>query len=491
MTNENKPSKIRKMRERFDAQLRIGSTPISEIRIPLKSRDEFPPFLRAVQEIYNTPELSCEIFDLVEKAVCTKSKNNGRPGMNLWSIFVLAGARMCLGTDYDRLHYLANSDSLLRRMLGYSDDFVDDDEISHQTIKDNVTLLDDETLKGINDVIVKLGHGLFKKKETDLLLTKTDSYVLESNVHFPTDYNLLWDSARKSLDMIKKLITKQPTIDGWRKIKNWRKDIKNKMLILSRAQASSGKGKEQRVEKATNAYLDVARKLAQKVEDFVMETDFFSVSSDLIALDLCYFHGMMIKHIDLVHRRLILKEMIPTHEKIYSIFETYTEWITKGKMRPSVELGKRVNITTDQFHLIIDWEISNHTADVDMLLPLVDRLITKYNIQRLSADKGYFKKEYKELISMFVPQVVIPKKGKLSVAEREIESTSLFRKAHHKHSAIESNINELEHRGLDRCKDKGYKGFKKYVGVGVIAFNLKRIGEYLLERDRLLIMKSA
>ena len=489
--NRDKPTKIRKMRERFDAQLRIGMTPISEISIPLDCRDEFPPFLRAVQEIYNTPELSCEIFNLVEKAVCIKDKNNGRPGMNLWTIFVLAGARMCLGTDYDRIHYIANSDSLLRKMIGLSDEFAEDSKLTLQSIKDNVKLLDDKTLIGINDVIIKLGHGLLKKKETDLLLLKTDSYVLESNVHFPTDYNLLWDSARKCLDMIGKLIKMDPSMGGWRKIKRWRKDLKNMLLILSRAQASKGKGKEERVEKATRTYLEQASKLAQKVEVFVMESNVDCVLMEPVLLDLCYFQSMMIKHIDLVNRRLILKQIIPTHEKIYSIFETYTEWIAKGKMRPSVELGKRVNITTDQFHLIIDWKIANHTADVDMLLPLVDRLTAKYKIKSLSADKGYFKKEYKELIALFISEVVIPKKGKLSVAEKEIESTPLFRKTRHQHSAIESNINELEHRGLDRCKDKGYKGFEKYVGVGVIAFNLKRIGEYLLERDRQLLRKSA
>ncbi len=484
MENREKPSKIPKMRERFDAQLRIGSLPISEIKIPKNSRDEFPPFLRAVQEIYITPELSEEIFSLVEKAVCTKDVRNGRPGMNLWTIFVLAGARMCLGTDYDRLHYLANSDSLLRKMIGYCDAFFDDDDISLQTIKDNVTLLDDETLKGINDVIVKMGHGLFKKKETDLLVVKTDSYVLESNVHFPTDYNLLWDSARKSLDMIGKLLLNEPMLEGWRKRKSWYKDLKNKMLVLSRAQASSGKGKENRVEKAANEYLEIARNLAQKIDIFVMETDFNYDKQESILLDLCYFHGMLIKHIDLVHRRLILKETIPAQEKIYSIFENYTEWIAKGKMRPSIELGKRVNFATDQFHLIIDWKIANHTVDVDMLLPLVDRLIAKYKIQSLSADKGYFKKEYRDLIAQFIPLVVIPKKGKLSAGEKEIELSPVFKKLHYAHSAVESNINEAEHRGLNRCKDRGYRNFEKYVGVGVIAYNLKRIGEYLLARDR-------
>jgi len=130
MENREKLSKTHNMRERFDAKLRIGSIPISEIKIPTKSRDEFPPFLRAVQQIYTTLEYSQEIYTLVEEAVCKNNVRNGRPGMNLWTIFVFAGARMCLGTDYDRLHYLSNSDSLLRKMIGYCDSFAQDDDIS-------------------------------------------------------------------------------------------------------------------------------------------------------------------------------------------------------------------------------------------------------------------------------------------------------------------------------------------------------------------------
>lgn len=491
MANRVKPQKIQKMRERFDVQLRIGSTPISEIKIPTKSRDEFPPFLRCVQEIYTTPELSEEIFGLVEKCVCKKSVKTGCPGMNLWRIFVLSGVRLCLGTDYDRVHYLANSDGYLRKILGYSDAFIDDDSISLQTIKDNVALLDDKTLKGINTVLIKMGHGFLKIEESTPLFVKTDSYVLESNVHFPTDCNLLWDSIRKSLDMIGKLLVKEPLLEGWRKRHSWRKELKRLFLILTRALASKGKAKEVRVEKAVNAYLEVARKLAQKIETFVMETHFNYDKQESNLLKLCFYQSMMIKHIDLVNRRLILKETIPASEKIYSIFETYTEWITKGKLRPSVELGKRLNITTDQFHLIIDWEISNQTADVDMLLPLVDRLISKYEIHSLSADKGYFKKEYRDLISMFIPLVVIPKKGKLSAADKEIETEPNFLKTKMKHSGVESNINELENRGLNRCKDRTYAGFERYVGLGVIAYNLKRIGQYLLEKDRKAQKKAA
>lgn len=97
---------------------------------------------------------------------------------------------------------------------------------------------------------------------------------------------------------------------------------------------------------------------------------------------------MMIKYIDLVNRQLILKETIPESDKIYSIFETYTELISKNKMCPNLELDKRLNIATNQFHLIVNWKMSNHTADPDMLLQMVERLISKYKIHSLSTHKN-------------------------------------------------------------------------------------------------------
>ena len=111
--------------------------------------------------------------------------------------------------------------------------------------------------------------------------------------------------------MIGKLLLKEPLLEGWRKRNKWRKELKTKSLILSRTQASSAKGKEERVEKATNAYLEVARNLAHKIETFVMETEFNYEKQESILLNLCYFQSMMIKHIDLVHRRLIVTTQHP------------------------------------------------------------------------------------------------------------------------------------------------------------------------------------
>ena len=70
---------------------------------------------------------------------------------------------------------------------------------------------------------------------------KTDSYVVESNFHFPTDYNLLWDCSRKAIDTIEKFKVKYPSIEGWRKLSDGFKSLKNLNRALGKASSCSGK----------------------------------------------------------------------------------------------------------------------------------------------------------------------------------------------------------------------------------------------------------
>ena len=56
-----------------------------------------------------------------------------------------------------------------------------------------------------------------------------------------------------------------------------------------------------------------------------------------------------------------------------------------------------------------------------------------------------------------------------------------WRKLKARHCAVESEINSLEHHGLDRCPDKGLNGYKRYVGFGILAYNLHKVGTALLD----------
>jgi hypothetical protein len=405
--------------------------------------------------------------------------------MDLWTIFVLAGARLCLNTDYDRLHYLANNDLLFRQILGVHDGMVRGRDFDRQTIIDNVSLLDDDTLRDINRLIVGEGHKLIKKKETEALHIKIDSFVTEANVHFPTDYNLLWDSGRKCIDVLDHLMdTNTAYCTGWRKMAYWRKRLKSCMLKLSRATADKSKNRAERIGKATEEYLYTARSFSGKLCT-VKQLNPLDFVESVMFQQLEYYREMLDKHIDLVDRRLVKGEKIPHEEKVFSIFEPWVEWICKGKAHKPVELGKRTSIASDQWHFMVDWWVADHQQDNELLLPAIDRIRQHYtHISRCSADKGYFSKTDVQIMDLFGIEAKNKKKGKLNQIDLQRETDPKFIKAKHSHSAVESNINELEHRGLDRCPDKGIKGLHRYVGLAVIAYNLRRIGQILLENDR-------
>jgi hypothetical protein len=145
----------------------IGQTPISEIYINPKSKNSLEQLIATLKEIYCNSEYNNKIFSIIESYLPKVVRNNGRPGMNLWTIFVLSQVRLCLDTSYDMLHHLANNDLLLRKLLGISDCFGEESfSFEYQNIYDNVSKLSDAMLVDLNDVIVEFGHReVFKKKK--------------------------------------------------------------------------------------------------------------------------------------------------------------------------------------------------------------------------------------------------------------------------------------------------------------------------------------
>ena len=205
-------------------QMALGEVEISNIKLDIKSRDDIPKILKGLQFIYMQTELRMAIFDLLNRQISPKvSKTNGRPGMDLWTIFVCGVIRLILNIDYDRLHELVNHHNTLREMLGH----VAFDDVSYnlQTLKDNISLLTPELLDEINQLIVKSGHDLVfdskkgKKKDEPVLRGRCDSFVVETDVHYPTDTNLLFDATRKIIQLTAKL-SKLLGLSDWRQHNN-------------------------------------------------------------------------------------------------------------------------------------------------------------------------------------------------------------------------------------------------------------------------------
>lgn len=481
------------MRQRFEQQMNLRTVAIANVKFPLKSRDELPPVLKALQYIFITPELNEKVFSLLEKKIVVGKKKTGRPGMDLWHILVLAVVRHTLSTNWDRLEDNANHHELIRKIMGvHATTFIEDDKIEfgYQTILDNVSLLDESLLAEVNHLVAEAGYSLLKKKEEEALRFKTDSYVLETNIHFPTDLNLLWDSSRKCLDMIEKL-QKEIKLPGWRKIKHIRKSIKS---IFRAASHQVFKGKKETLKKqSVKIYLEQTKSLVHRCR-FIMDNrgdlEITSVTGMLAMAELERYTAYAVKMIDLTHRRLIKDEVIPAAEKIYSIFEPHTEWITKGKLNKKVELGHLLLITTDAHQFIVDYKIMEGQKDASQIPPLIQRIKEKFKDQKIyshSFDKGFYSKDNLHALQQSgIQEVVMPKKGKLNKEEKLRESSKQFKELRYAHSAVESNINMLEHHGLNRCADKGLHSYKRYVGLSVLAYNLHILGNCLtgLEKQK-------
>jgi hypothetical protein len=154
------------MRHHFQGEPDLQITPIEKIRLPLKSRDELPPILAGLQWLWMHSTLKGEIFALLEAKILAGKKATGRMGMDLWQILVLGVVRLGLDADWDRLEDLANHHTLIRQMLGVpATPWGQDAKVfGHQTLRDNVALLDDELLQQINARIAAAGRGCSQKK---------------------------------------------------------------------------------------------------------------------------------------------------------------------------------------------------------------------------------------------------------------------------------------------------------------------------------------
>ena len=480
------------MRVVQNPQMQIGEVDISRIKFDLRSRDDIPKILKGLQHLYVNVPLRDKIFQLLEAEISPKvDKKNGRPGMELWKILVCGVVRLDLNADYDRLHELVNHHDTLREMLGHGK--FDDKKYHYQTLMDNVSLFTPELLDKINQVAVEAGHVLVKKKEDEALRGRCDSFVVETDVHYPTDINLLNDAMRKVITLTAQLCEEHEVSD-WRQHAYNVSHVKRLMRTAQNKKRSKAKSEDQQkknetlIKQAHQEYLDVAWRYLNKAGNTIVKLEQQGFTDEFDILKKLEIEGYMEhakRQIDQTKRRVILDEVIPHEEKVFSIFEPHTEWISKGKAGVPVELGVKVCILEDQHQFILHHQVMEETTDDKVAVSMVVEAKKKFpDLNACSFDKGFHSPENQTGLKDQLEQVVLPKKGKLSKRVQAAEQTEAFIKARHAHSAVESAINALEVHGLDMCPDHGIDGFKRYVGLAVLARNIHRIGDILWKQEQ-------
>ncbi len=119
----------------------------------------------------------------------------------LFSDSLLGLLRLVCNWDYDKLTEIADNRITLRLMSGHNM-FSKPFRYALQTVKDNISLFTPEILDKINRIAVAHGHKIVGKAPEEALKGSCDSFPVETDVHFPTDINLLLDAMRKIIFLI-------------------------------------------------------------------------------------------------------------------------------------------------------------------------------------------------------------------------------------------------------------------------------------------------
>jgi len=336
-------------------QERLDCLPIPTVKLNLQCRDEIIPILRALQHVYADDSLRREVVRLVGKDVNQgTSRKHGRRGMNYWEIVVLAAARLGCNLDYDKLQDLAENHRCLRQIMGIGDWQSEEIDFDWRRIEDNLIKLRPQTLKKINGLVVGAGHEL---EPEAIAAVRGDTFVVETNIHYPTESGLIGDGLRKIVSLASEL-AKARGRPGWRQHEHLLRNVRTLVREIGRASRAKGKGAD-RLKPGYRKLLAVAQDLMTRARGLLQALGF---STDPVELGMdprtqaapATPARLLVHYLTLTElvcgnarRRALQGETLVNDEKIFSIFEPHTELIKRGKQPVDLQFGHKVLVIED------------------------------------------------------------------------------------------------------------------------------------------------
>lgn len=385
--------------------------------------------------------------------------------------------------DYRELRERINDGYTLRSFTDFDSHRVP----KHDAFNRAFHRLTPQTLETINQAVIQAAVELGLEDGKKL---RVDTTVVETNIHYPTDASLLWDSVRTITRLVGKLHEKLPS--GVQGFTDRTRSARRRMQEIERMTA------QQRHEQQQSKYRELIRITEQVVRNVrqVVETtkeiDGMEVMDGLVIDQLrkqiTSYCELGEKVIQQTRRRVMQGEQVPSEEKIYSIFESHTDLIKRGKARKPVEFGHKVFLAESAQGLITDYQVlEGNPADSVHVRPSLDRhqKIFHQPPYLYAGDRGFHSAEnQEECRKAGVSEECIPQRGGKKTAEREaFERSPRFKKGQRFRVGIEGRISVLiRGRGMKRCLAKGRERFEVLVGAAVLTNNLMRIAELLQDR---------
>jgi IS5 family transposase len=323
-----------------------------------------------------------DIFEVAASCFPNLDQNNyiGRTGMTLEQV-----VRCAIYKQKKRLTYRELSVHSYDSKMGIVFMKIDDGTgFKFQTLQENVSKITDDILYEINIVICKLAMEL---DVDDGKKMRTDSTAIQSNIHYPTNCSLLWDCIR----VCGRILKKASHLFNEIKVTNYQKSAKklNYQIVNTNSQEKRIPLFKKMLRKQ-NRHIELAEFAIAYLSELKVTNPIIEKERTNYLLQLQQLLPNMKKIYHVAYRKEILNEEIPIEEKIFSIFETHTDCITKGK-RKSV-FGHKVNFTSGKSNLIFDVIMERgNPNDKDYFPQTLHNVKQNYNLvpRDFATDGGY------------------------------------------------------------------------------------------------------
>ncbi len=409
-----------------------------------------------------------------------RTEVDGRPSTPVEVILRLLVVKHLYDWSYAQTEHFVSDSLVLRQFC----------RVYLQRVPDATTLMrwanviQPATLHQLLDHVVALAQEL---KVTRGRKLRIDGTVVETNMHHPSDSTLLHDGVRvlsRTLGKAKQILQQAPA--AARKLfRDRTRSAKRFMKRIMEAARQRGEQAEQSLQAAYQQLLDVAGATVEQAQQVAaaLQTQTSEAAQRVVAT-LEQYVPLVEQVIIQTTRRVLHGEQVPASEKVVSVFEPHTAIIRKGKPGKPTEFGRVVWLDEVDGGLISRYDILDGNPDeAAQLPPSLDHHIEVF--QRpprvLAGDRGVHSPHNEHYATQHgVKQVVLPKPGAKTAKRIAHEQQRWFRQGRNWRAGIEGRISGLKRRhGLDRCHYHGDAGMERWVGWGIIAHDLRVIGQAL------------
>jgi IS5 family transposase len=312
---------------------------------------------------------------------------------------------------------------------------------------------------------------------------RLDTTAVETNIHYPSDSSLLWDTCRVTARLVRQAREIDPDAVGDGRLHD--RAARRHATWISRKAGRKQVGSAALRERYT-ALFGLAEGILRRAGEVAaalrrgLEANAYDLMGDALAGEIAeqleHYRGLGARVLDQARRRVLLGEVVPAKEKLYSIFEPHTEMLLRGKANKPIEFGHMVFLQQVEGCFVTDYEVFRQRPREPGLLARAVRRHEKVFGEapcELSADKGFWNGEAYRPVAEEVDVVAIGKKGRRTAAETRRETSPAFQAAQRFRAGIEGTISFLKRAlGLSRCLNKGWNHFAATVGAAIFAHNL-------------------